>query len=126
MTVFLVIILIIGNLLLLSGSMFGELSDNGVAWFIVIAAIAMDIYFIYLIAQNASKNREQKRIVAENNRIAEMIRKLEELVHKYTLISLNANKAALPFVIGTDFINKEVVFTVNSYKERMATIYERY
>lgn len=126
MTVFLVIILIIGNLLLLSGSMFGELSDNGVAWFIVIAAIAMDIYFIYLIAQNSSKNREQKRIVAENNRIAEMTRKVEELVHKYTLISLNANKAALPFVIGTDFVNKEVVFTVNSYKEQMATIYERY
>lgn len=126
MTVFLVIILIIGNLLLLSGSMFGELSDNGVAWFIVIAAIAMDIYFIYLIAQNASKNREQKRIVAENNRIAEMTRKVEELVHKYTLISLNASRTALPFKIETDFINKEVVFTVNSYKERMAAVYERY
>lgn len=49
MTVFLLIVLMIGNLLLLSGTVFEDLADNGIAWFFVIGAIAMDIYFIYLL-----------------------------------------------------------------------------
>lgn len=47
-------------------------------------------------------------------------------MHKYTLMSLNTNRSVLPFQIDPDLINKEVVFTVNSYKERMAAIYDRY
>lgn len=126
MTVFLVIVLIIGNLFLFSGAVFDDLADNGIAWFFVIGAIAMDIYFIYLIAQSASKNREQQRIAAENNRIAEVTRKVEELTRLYSLPSLNANRTALPFKINPDLINKEVVFTVNAYKEQMQAIYARY
>lgn len=123
MTVFLVIMLIIGNLLLFSGAVFDDLADNGIAWFFVLGAIAMDIY---LIAQSASKRREQQRISAENNRIAEVTRKVEALISQYSLMSLNANRMASPFQIAPDFINKEVVFTVNSYKERIATINDRY
>ena len=126
MTVFLVIVLIIGNLFLFSGAVFGDLADNGIAWFFVIGAIAMDIYFIYLIAQSVSKSREQQRIAAENTRIAEVTRKVEALINKYTTMSLNANRTAVQFQIAPDLINKEVVFTVNSYKDRMATIYDRY
>ncbi len=126
MTVFLVIVLIIGNLFLFSGAVFDDLADNGIAWFFVLGAIAMDIYFIYLIAQSVSKSREQQRISAENNRIAEVTRKVEALISQYSLVSLNANRMASPFQIAPDFINKEVVFTVNSYKERMATVYDRY
>lgn len=126
MTVFLVIVLIIGNLFLFSGAVFDDLADNGIAWFFVLGAIAMDIYFIYLIAQSVSKSREQQRISAENNRIAEVTRKVEALISQYSLMSLNANRMASPFQIAPDFINKEVVFTVNSYKERMATVYDRY
>ena len=126
MTLFLVIVLIIGNLFLLSGAVFDDLADNGIAWFFVIGAIAMDIYFVYLIAQSVSKSQEQQRIAAENSRIAEVTRKVEALMHKYTLMRLNANRTALPFQIDPDLINKEVVFTVNSYKERMAAIYDRY
>ena len=126
MTVFLVIVLIIGNLFLFSGAVFDDLSDNGIAWFFVIGAIAMDIYFIYLIAQNVSKSREQQRVAAENNRVAEVTRKVEALINKYTMMRLNANRTVVQFQIAPDLINKEVVFTVNSYKDRMAAIYNRY
>lgn len=126
MTVFLVIVLIIGNLFLFSGAVFDDLADNGIAWFFVIGAIAMDIYFIYLIAQSVSKSREQQRIAAENNRIAEVTRKVEAFINKYTMMSLNANRTAVQFQIAPDLINKEVVFTVNSYKDRMAAIYDQY
>ncbi len=126
MTVFLVIVLIFGNFLLLSGSVFGDLADNGIAWFLVLGALAMDIYFIYKIAESVSKNREQQRVIAENNRVAEVTRKVEAITHKYRLANLNAGRTASPFQIAHELINKEVVFTVNSYKERMATIYERY
>lgn len=126
MTVFLVIVLIIGNLFLFSGAVFDDLSDNGIAWFFVIGAIAMDIYFIYLIAQSVSKSREQQRVAAENNRVAEVTRKVEALINKYTMMRLNANRTVVQFQIAPDLINKEVVFTVNSYKDRMATIYNRY
>lgn len=126
MTVFLVIVLIIGNLFLFSGAVFDDLSDNGIAWFFVIGAIAMDIYFIYLIAQSVSKSREQQRVAAENNRVAEVTRKVEALINKYTMMRLNANRTVVQFQIAPDLINKEVVFTVNSYKDRMAAIYNRY
>ena len=146
MTAFLVIVLIIGNLLLFSGAVFGDLADNGIAWFFVIGAIAMDIYFIYLIDKGVSKSREQQRIAAENNRIAEATRKeqqriaaennriaevtckVEALINKYTMTMMNSNVniTALQFQIAPEFINKEVVFTVKSYKERMAAIYDRY
>ena len=118
--------LIIGNLFLFSGAVFDDLADNGIAWFFVIGAIAMDIYFIYLIAQSVSKSREQQRIATENNRIAEVTRKVEAFINKYTMMSLNANRTAVQFQIAPDLINKEVVFTVNSYKDRMAAIYDRY
>lgn len=126
MTVFFVIVLIIGNLFLFSGAVFDDLSDNGIAWFFVIGAIAMDIYFIYLIAQSVSKSREQQRVAAENNRVAEVTRKVEALINKYTMMRLNANRTVVQFQIAPDLINKEVVFTVNSYKDRMAAIYNRY
>lgn len=121
-----VVLLFIGNFWLLSGWIFDDLADNGIAWLIVIGAIAMDAFLIYAIVQNVSTSREQQRKAAEDNRIAEVTRKVEALISKYTLMGLNANKAALPFHIALDFINKEVVSTVKSYKERMATIYDRY
>ena len=126
MTVFLVIVLIIGNLFLFSGAVFDDLSDNGIAWFFVIGAIAMDIYFIYLIAQSVSKSREQQRVAAENDRVVEVTRKIEALINKYTMMRLNANRTVVQFQIAPDLINKEVVFTVNSYKDRMAAIYNRH
>ena len=125
MTVFLVIVLIIGNLFLFSGAVFDDLSDNGIAWFFVIGAIAMDIYFIFLIAQSVSKSREQQRVAAENDRVVEVTRKVEALINKYTMMRLNANRTVVQFQIAPDLINKEVVFTVNSYN-RMAAIYNRY
>ena len=47
MGAFLIILVVIGNLLLFSGALFGDLSDNGIAWVLALGAIAFDIYFIY-------------------------------------------------------------------------------
>ena len=126
MTVFLVIVLIIGNLFLFSGAVFGDLADNQIAWFFVIGAVAMDIYFIYLAAQSISKNREQQRIAEENSRIAETTRKVETIISKYTPASININRNAIPFNIDPNLINREVVYTVNSYREKIEAICERY
>lgn len=126
MTVFLVIILIVGNLLLISGSMFDDLGDNGLAWLIVVGAIVMDIYFIYLIVQSASKSREEKRVAEENKRIEDVTRKVETIIHQYTPVSIGSNRSASKFEIDPNLINKEVVFAVKSYKEKMDLIYEKH
>lgn len=57
MGAFLIILVVIGNLLLFSGTLFGDLSDNGIAWFLALGAIAFDIYFIYSLLSKSSKNK---------------------------------------------------------------------
>ena len=57
MGAFLIILVVIGNLLLFSGALFGDLSDNGIAWFLALGAIAFDIYFIYSLVSKSSKNK---------------------------------------------------------------------
>lgn len=46
------IVAILGNLLLFTGSVFGDLKDNSIAWILVIAAIIIDLWFIGTIISN--------------------------------------------------------------------------
>ena len=211
MDIILLIMFIGGNLFLFSRESFDNLADNGFAWLSALVAIAIDIYFIYLIAQSILKRRKKQRIIAEDTPIEDVTRKaeateqqhiiaedtsiedvthkeeamkqqrvitenspiegvtrkaeatqqqhifvehgsiedmthkVEAIKHKYGVTSLIADKAvrpfirykdnltsiiagreALPFPIEHEFINEEIVLTVNSYKERMIPIYERY
>lgn len=123
MEIILLIMFIGGNLFLFSRESFDNLADNGFAWLSALVAIAIDIYFIYLIAQSILKRQKERRIIAENNRIADVTRKIEAIRQNYKLTSLTANRAVVSFSIDHVLINQEVV---NSYKEHMAAIYERY
>ena len=63
MGAFLIILVVIGNLLLFSGALFGNLSDNGIAWFLALGAIAFDIYFIYSLVSKSSKNKSNGKSI---------------------------------------------------------------
>ena len=52
MTIFLVIVALLGNLLLFTGAIFGDLKDNSIAWILVIAAICIDIWLIVTVISN--------------------------------------------------------------------------
>ena len=118
MTAFLVIVLIIGNLLLISGSMFGDLSDNGTAWFVVIAAIAMDCYFIYKIIQSVSESHEKKRL-------DEATQKVNEILARYSPSKMFSIQEAKKLVIDPSLINKEVVFCVKEYKNSISSLLQQ-
>ncbi len=60
-------IMITGNLLLFSGSIFGDLSDNGIAWILALIAIVIDIFVIKSVVSAASKKREQQQDGQENS-----------------------------------------------------------
>lgn len=118
MTAFLVIILIIGNLLLISGSMFEDLSDNGTAWFIVIAAIAMDCYFIYKIIQSVSESHEKKRL-------ADAIQKVNQILDRYSPSKMFSIKEAKKIDIDPSLVNKEVVLCVKEYKNSISFLLQQ-
>lgn len=118
MTAFLVIVLIIGNLLLISGSMFGDLSDNSIAWFIVIAAIAMDCYFIYKIIQIVAESHEKKRL-------AEATQKVNEILERYSPSKIFSIQEAKKLAIDPNLINKEVVLCVKEYKNSISSLLQQ-
>lgn len=115
MEIILLIMFIGGNLFLFSRESFDNSADNGFAGLSALVAIAIDIYFVYLIAQNILKRQKERRVI-----------KVEAIMQKYKLPSLSADGEVLSFPIDHALINQEVVFTVNSYKERMAAVLERY
>lgn len=115
MTAFLVIVLIIGNLLLLSGSMFGDLSDNGIAWLIVIAAIGMDCYFIYKILQGISEGNEKKRA-------SEATQKVNKILEQYSPNKEISLMTVQPPKVEIALVNKEIVFMVQQYKNNLSDI----
>lgn len=118
MTAFLVIILIIGNLLLITGSVFGDLADNGIAWLIVIAAMAMDFYFIYKIIQSVSENNEKKRV-------AEATRSVNEIISRYSPSKVPSVQEARTFDVDSSLVNKEVVLCVKEYKDSISTLLQQ-
>ena len=61
------VIVIIGNLLLFSGSLFGDLADNSIAWILAIIAVVIDVVFISSLISSASKRREQRADEQEAN-----------------------------------------------------------
>lgn len=77
MDIILLIMFIGGNLFLFSRESFDNLADNGFAWLSALVAIAIDIYFIYLIAQSILKRRKKQRIIAEDTPIEDVTRKAE-------------------------------------------------
>ena len=95
MEIILLIMFIGGNLFLFSRESFDNLSDNGFAWLSALVAIAIDIYFIYLIAQSILKRRKERRII-----------KVETITQKYKLTNLSACREVQAFPIDHALINQ--------------------
>lgn len=66
MQVILVIIIVLGNLLLFSGAMGGDLKDNSIAWFLVIASIIIEFVGLIAILSDRSKKADLKEQQSNN------------------------------------------------------------
>ncbi len=84
------------------------------------------IFFVIVLIIGVYKVCKERREEAEKERVAEATRKVNALIKKYTMMSINDNRNEVQFPIAPELVNKEVVFTVNSYKENTAAIYDRY
>lgn len=58
---------VIGNLLLFTGSLSGDLADNSIAWILAIVAVIADIALICFGISSAAKRREQRSLEQEVN-----------------------------------------------------------
>lgn len=119
MTAFLVIILIVGNLFLLSGSIFNDLADNPIAWFIVLGAIAADIYLIYLIYKSISESKEEVRKQAEKTRIAALELEVNKICETYKPKEIMLFEKAKQFITDSQIQNRELISTVKAYKQKV-------
>lgn len=88
-------------------------------FFIVLILLVLIIVCIYFIVALIKGSVEQKRIL-------EVTRKVEGITNEYKLTRFNINEKAEPFKIESEFINKDVVLTVNSYKESRKDTYVLY
>jgi len=113
LAIIIVILFIFGNITLFS-DVFGN--DWG-AWFLALCAMVVDIILIFVFIRRI-KNRQTAKITE----------KVKELTAKYSLNNIKTNTSALslPFELNHSLINHEITFAVNSYKERMRPIYEKY
>jgi len=106
-----------GNFALFSGELFSGSGDNGVAVFFAICIIVADIVLIAIILN-----------VVKEVHTVKITEKVKELTAKYSLNNIKTNTSALslPFELNHSLINHEITFAVNSYKERVRPIYEKY
>lgn len=72
------------------------------------------------------RRREIERIKSLERHLAETTQKVEDIIRQYTPVSIGNSQLATKFSMDPSYINKEVAFTVRSYKERMAEIYDKY
>ena len=113
-----------GNIFLFSGDLGsgGDLEGNSIAIIMVLIAIIADIALVGYIISACIKSSERRQEEKENQRISEVTQKVNELVARYSpnkMISLQ--KAQQP-KSEIALVNKEVVFTVNQYKDNLKEI----
>lgn len=74
-----------GEVLLLSGELFGDLADNGIAWVCALLAIVFDIgvvVFLVKAAVTTSKEKQEQKEREHKKRIQDEI---SEIVKRYTV-----------------------------------------
>ena len=71
---------VVGNLFLFSGALADDLSDNGIAWFMVIIAVIGDIALIIWGLSSWSKSVEQKQEQQRLNELAETEKAIDEFI----------------------------------------------
>lgn len=107
-----------GNIFLFGG----DFENNWIAIIMVIIGIIADIALVGYIIFACIKNSERRQAERENQRISGVTQKVDELIAHYAprkIISLQ--KVQQPNIENA-LVNKEVVFTVNQYKDNLRDI----
>lgn len=108
-----------------------HLFDSGL---IIPIAIFFILYIAYLIAKSSAESRSEKE---KENRVKQEERrkeleyvaktKVSEIYSQYNPpLPLVIIYEAIPFKCNTEFINKEITFTVNNYKQQISTLMHEY
>ncbi len=107
-----------GNMFLFSGDLGsgGDLEENPFAIIMVLIAIVADIALVGCIISACVKSSERRQEEREKQRINEASQKVSEMIHRYTPRKTISLQNAQAFNADTQFINKEVVFTVKQFK----------
>lgn len=105
-----------GEVLLLSGELFGDLADNGIAWVCALLAIVFDIgvvVFLVKAAVTTSKEKQEQKEREHKRRIQDEI---SEIVKRYT-VEDEVTKSNVPSITEIDnpLVDSEVVFCVKTY-----------
>lgn len=121
LTAILIFSFLAGNIFLFSGDLGsgGDLEGNSIAIIMVIVAIIADIALVGHIISACIKNSEKRHEEKENQRISEVTQRVNEIIARYSpnkMISLQ--KVQQPR-LEIALVNKEVVFTVNQYKDNL-------
>lgn len=121
LTAILVFSFFAGNIFLFGGDLGsgGDLEGNSIAIIMVIIAIVADIAFVGYIISACIKNSEKRKEEKENQRISEVTQRVNEIIVRYSPNkTISLQKAQQP-QLEIALVNKEVVFTVNQYKNNL-------
>ncbi len=110
-----------GNIFLFSGDLGsgGDLEGNSIAIIMMIVAIIADIALVGYIISACIKNSEKRQEEKENQRISEVSQRVNEIIARYSPIKMISLQKAQQPQLEMSLVNKEVVFTVNQYKDNL-------
>ena len=105
-----------GEVLLLSGELFGDLADNGIAWVCALLAIVFDIgvvVFLVKAAVTTSKEKQEQKEREHKKRIQDEI---SEIVNQYD-IQDEAVKSNIPHVEewNNSYVDFEIIACMKAY-----------
>lgn len=121
LTAILVFSFFAGNIFLFGGDLGsgGDLEGNSIAIIMVIIAIIADIALVGYIISACIKNSEKRQEEKENQRIIEVTQRVNEIIARYSPNKMITLQKAQQPKLEIALVNKEVVFTVNQYKDTL-------
>lgn len=108
-----------GNIFLFSGDLGsgGDLEGNSIAIIMVLIAIIADIAIVGYIISACIKSSERRQEEKEKQRISEVTQKVNEILARYSPQKTISLQKAQQINTENSVVNKEVVFTVNQFKD---------
>lgn len=105
-----------GEVLLLSGELFGDLADNGIAWVCALLAIVFDIGVVVFLVKAATNTSKEKREQKERENQKRIQDEISEIAKRYT-VEDEVTKNNVPSITKIDnpLVDSEVVFCVRKY-----------
>lgn len=119
-----ILILISGNAFLFSGELSSDLAGNGIAWVIVLCAIAMDIFIIYSIGKGISQSWQSSQEEAARKKKELQRSDLESLIERFTPENPLPTKAPVGLSVAANYLNQEINETVSAYRRKLSEAYQ--